>query len=70
MGNYEEKIMKALVELERFKEAANKYLIVSRKSRQEEPRWEPYHPKESGALRRASMDLTRALADMRKTRVM
>lgn len=25
-----------------------------------------YHPKEQGAIRRASMDLTRALADYRK----
>jgi hypothetical protein len=28
--------------------------------------FESYHPKESGATKRASMDLTRALADYRK----
>lgn len=27
---------------------------------------ENHHPKESGAIRRASMDLTRALADLRR----
>lgn len=26
-----------------------------------------YHPRESGAVRRASMDLTRALAEMRRS---
>ena len=44
-----------LVTVDRLKQVANK-----------DPHWDIMGRKESGALRRASMDLTRALAEMRR----
>ena len=55
----------AVAEAERFLARAHALLIVDN---QTEPadRSVYYGSKETGALRRASMDLTRALADLRK----
>lgn len=56
------KVREAISEAKRFIKAAEAY------RRAEAEKAEPWHttPKESGAVRRASMDLTRALAEMRK----
>lgn len=61
----------AIAEAERFLRAARKLQSVERQdpvnalARGNE--WvSSYHPRESGAARRASMDLTRALAEMRR----
>lgn len=55
-------VKKAISEAERFVAAARKYLLA------EQAKKESWYgvPKESGACRRASMDLTRALSEMRK----
>jgi hypothetical protein len=53
----------AVAEAERFLRKAQ---LVIRKPREKNYRPDPEGPKETGALRRASMDLTRALAEMRK----
>lgn len=60
-----DKIKAAKTAAKRFNEAANEYLLVAEKD-QRECFYIGKHPKQSGALRRASMDLTRALSDMRK----
>lgn len=54
------RILDAVVEAQNFIDRA-RVLIEARKT---EPDW--LHPKQSGAVRRASMDLTRALAEMRR----
>jgi len=54
-----ETIETAVNEAKRFIERAEEFMWVDTGNG-----WE--HPRESGALRRASMDLTRALADMRR----
>ena len=59
-----EKIMAALAEAERFIERANIALEAANLKGDKWNSWEI--PKERGALRRASMDLTRSLAEMRK----
>lgn len=58
------KIKKALFEAHRFIDAVKALNVEMAK-----PKSSFYfssYPKESGAIKRASMDLTRALADMRK----
>ena len=55
-----ETVRDAMKEAERFLQAARNALAVTT------PVSFFYGTKESGALRRASMDLTRALAEMRK----
>jgi len=54
-----DKILEAKFEAERFLVKADNMLLVK-------PDLYWCYPKESGALRRSSMDLTRALAEMRK----
>lgn len=54
-----EDIETAVSEAKRFIKRANELKLV-------EDGPYSYNPRESGALRRASMDLTRALADMRR----
>ena len=54
----------AIVEAVRFIATARKVTI--RNCTQDRGRYIDSGPKETGALRRASMDLTRALAEMRK----
>lgn len=56
----------AIEEAKRFIEAARCYIAVDNERNKER-----YHygcPRESGAVRRASMDLTRKLADLRQGR--
>lgn len=66
-----EKVKLAIIEAKRFLERANK-LVEARKTQQLyvydgiTHYYDSHAPKESGAVRRASMDLTRCLADMRK----
>lgn len=55
-------LMEAIYEAERFIRAAEAYLDVSDEKRP----WK--HPRESGSVRRASLDLTRKLADLRQGR--
>lgn len=54
-----DKIKDAVVEAKRFLKKADEYHRVEKINEWSSPR-------EAGAMRRASMDLTRALADMRK----
>ena len=73
-----EKLATAIAEAERFLTRAHAAQEAHQKAIQPQPGYEhqarqyPVHdlhqfnPKENGALRRASMDLTRALADLRK----
>jgi len=56
-----DKLLDVLEEMERFKEKADKLLLMG--DIDNDCR---YLPKERGAVRRASMDLTRALAELRK----
>ena len=56
-----EAVTEAITEAKRFLKRAHEYEKVMADRRVE---WE--HPIECGALRRASLDLTRALARMRK----
>lgn len=56
----DDKVKSAVAEAKRFLKAAEAWRKAS------EAHGYYYCPRESGALRRASMDLTRALADMRK----
>ena len=64
-----DKLAAAVAEAERFIRRAKalpkptKYEIPGS---QHNPFWNDYFPKEQGAIRRASMDLTRALADLRR----
>lgn len=66
-----EKVKLAIIEAKRFIERANK-LVEARKTQQSyvyggvTHYYDSHSPKESGSVRRASMDLTRCLADMRK----
>jgi len=55
------KIEAVLVEIKRFKDA----ILKLRAERNAHPKYFN-HPKESGKVRRASLDLTRALAELRK----
>lgn len=62
---FDKKISTVKREIKRFLEKEKELAEAKAKSK-----WRKYEgscPKESGALRRASMDLTRALADMRKS---
>lgn len=52
-----EKVSAAMSEARRFLRKADDFMKANQ---------EFYTPKESGALRRASMDLTRSLSEMRK----
>ena len=69
-----DKLEIAIQEAERFLEKAKLLHKLSKDSRcksdykdsLERDHFENRHPKESGATKRASMDLTRALADYRK----
>jgi hypothetical protein len=62
-----DKIEAALVAATRMILAANEYLEESSKTYSSgEDTFNRRAPKQSGALRRASMELTRALAEMRK----
>lgn len=62
-------IEKCLAEIERFEARAKTLQGLVRSGEKPEPRWTLYDwPREQGALRRASMDLTRALADLRAGR--
>jgi hypothetical protein len=54
------KIMTAAAEAKRFLERVRQY-------QENEPQYEFSPSKEGGALKRASMDLTRALADLRRS---
>lgn len=68
----QKKLEIALEAMERFKSAAVNLQVahVKRNKDPETHRTPEYFgnlPKEQGALRRASMDLTRALADLRRT---
>lgn len=55
-------VKKAISEAERFIAAAREYLLADHTKKES---WNGI-PKESGACRRASLDLTRALSEMRK----
>lgn len=48
---------------------AERFVRVAKECRQhgtDGPHWTTYPPRQSGATKRASMDLTRALADLRR----
>lgn len=53
------------VEIRRFQERVRELDAVIKESEKDAPY---YHPREWGAVRRASLDLTRALADMRRSK--
>lgn len=55
----ERTVQAAMTEAQRFIDRANEYMACDR-----DHQW--MYPRQSGALRRASMDLTRSLADMRR----
>ena len=55
------KIRRVLVEVNRFQKKANAAI-----GRLEDDKYAKYGCKETGALKRASLDLTRSLAQMRK----
>lgn len=59
-----DKAKAAVFEAKRFIKAAEDYLIADSKRSKEG--WRFNNPKEQGACRRASMDLTRSLAELRK----
>jgi hypothetical protein len=62
-----EEIHKAVEEAERFIKTAKMYLEAKKKTyKQGDYTFHHSAPKESGATRRASLDLTRQLAVMRK----
>jgi hypothetical protein len=70
-----EKIDAAIAEAQRFIDRANACKAAKQSymdNYKGDPRWKPenldhvHQPREQGALRRASMDLTRALADLRR----
>lgn len=61
-----ENIKKAKQEALRFVERADALLQERKKYDEGEKKYCFNAPKESGAVRRASLDLTRALAEMRK----
>ena len=60
------KVKRTILEATRFIEKATDLLKAMESTEAKDCRW-PY-PKESGATRRASMDLTRSLSDMRRAR--
>lgn len=57
-------LKQAVTDAERFLAVSRSYLLA------EETKAQPHHlnPRESGAVRRASMELTRKLADLRQGR--
>lgn len=57
-------IKAAIKEATRFVKLATELLRFQQSD--EKAQWHSTYPKQSGATRRASMDLTRALAEMRK----
>lgn len=57
-------IEKAVREAERFLARVKEY----QEAKEAAPHEWKQHPKQTGAVRRASLDLTRALADMRQNR--
>jgi hypothetical protein len=61
-----EEIKAAKAEAERFIERASECIEEQAKRSMSNNSWAYSCPKESGALRRASLDLTRQLAKMRK----
>ncbi len=66
-------LSKAVAEAERFLRAARALQRVEKTDpvatlAQSHGHLSGYHPRESGAVMRASMDLTRALADLRQGR--
>lgn len=64
----ERKVAIAVQEAERFLLRVAAWQEASKRTYEENGEIYPmYAPAESGALRRASLDLTRALADMRKS---
>ena len=62
----QETLMYAINEAERFIDRAHELDDLIRS--QDADTWTSLNPKESGAVRRASMDLTRVLADLRQGR--
>lgn len=64
----ERKVEIAVQEVERFLLRVAAWKIANKRTYEIDGKVYPcYSPKESGALRRASHDLTRALVDMRKS---
>lgn len=61
-----EKMDACVAEAKRFLKAAQ--LLKDRMARDDAGRWALMGSKESGAMRRVSMDLSRALAELRKGR--
>lgn len=59
-----DKIKAAIMEATRFISKATEFLKAEEITSKSE--WGGCNPKQSGAARRASLDLTRALADMRR----
>lgn len=57
----------AIAEAERFLRAAKDCRANGEKHTGLHHTWVTYPPKQSGAAKRASMDLTRALADLRRS---
>lgn len=63
----EAKVRAAKAEALRFIERCDALIDACAKDNARDPRWATWgHPKEQGAVRRASMDLTRSLAEMRR----
>lgn len=61
-----ETLLETIAEAERFIERAKTLAKLQKAS--EGSRWTPHFPKEQGLVKRASMDLTRVLADLRQGR--
>lgn len=64
---YITRILAAKSEAKRFNDAANELLLAYNEQRKSGIHF-PNAPKQSGALKRASMDLTRSLAVLRRPR--
>ncbi len=65
----ENKVEIAIQEAERFLLRVSAWKIANKRTYEMDGKIYPcYAPAESAALKRASLDLTRALADMRKSR--
>jgi hypothetical protein len=53
--------------LKTAEEEAKRFLQRIKELRDIEKKWDGFHPRQMGAVKRASMDLTRALADLRRS---
>ena len=60
------KLGRAILEAKRFLKKANE--VLARDIAEESNKWKPWGTKENAACKRASMDLSRTLSELRKGR--